>query len=179
MKSLSRQPGILFFLLINFCFIVETKLTTMEENSQTTLFDLHVDHESTSYLGEAAKWTKFLSIIGFIFCFLIIIVAFFVGAIFSSPVMDRYGGTASAIGAGSITLIYILIGLLYFFPCLYLFNFSTKMQAALRNNDQTQLNQSFKNLKSCFKYMGILTIIIIAIYLLVIIVAVVARSSFR
>jgi hypothetical protein len=91
--------------------------------------------------------------------------------------MSRYGGGFSSVGAGSITLVYVLIGLLYFFPCLYLFNFSSKMQIALRNNDQELLNQSFKNLKSCFKFIGILTIIVISIYLLVIIVSIAAGSA--
>ena len=58
-----------------------------------------------------------------------------------------------------------------FFPCLSLFRFATKMQLALRTNDQETLNVSFENLKSCFKFMGIFTLIILAIYGLIFIFA--------
>ena len=43
-----------------------------------------------------------------------------------------------------------------FFPAYYLFNFSSKMRRALRNNDQLVLTDSLKNLKSYFKFYGIL-----------------------
>jgi hypothetical protein len=147
----------------------------MESYKQTAagtdqhLFELQVDQQSISYLGETARWAKFLSIVGFVMCGLMIIFALFAGSILST--FSRLGNNdtfTSTMGMGGafISLIYIVISLLYFFPCLYLFNFSTKMQTALRNNDQTTLNSSFGNLKSCFKFVGILTIVFLSFYLL-------------
>ena len=77
-----------------------------------------------------------------------------------------YGEAGSVFGAVYIGVVAVIM-LIYFFPCLYLFKFATKMQVALRNNDQDTLNVSFENLKSCFKFMGIFTIICLSLYGLV------------
>jgi len=131
----------------------------MEPNTGSSLFELQVDHDASTYLKESARWAKFLAVIGFVLCGIILLVALFAGSMlagsFGAMGMGR-GGTA--MGA-VVSVIYIALGLLYFFPCLYTYNFATKMQIALRNNDQAQLNQSFKNLKSCYRFMGILMII--------------------
>jgi len=147
----------------------------MEQTNQN-LFDLQIDHQSNSYLSEAAKWGKFLAIMGFIFCGLLVIIALFAGTMMAS-MMSGFGGnssdaTTSAVGGGVITFVYIVFALIYFFPCLYLFNFASKMQVALRANQQETLNTSFSNLKSCFKFMGILMIIMLAFWALGIIIAV-------
>jgi hypothetical protein len=60
-----------------------------------------------------------------------------------------------------------------FFPALFLFNFSTKMRRALGNNDQPVMVESLKNLKSYFKYYGILAIIGLSFYALVILAAII------
>lgn len=146
----------------------------MESNEQH-LFDLQIDRPVATNLREAAKWGKFLGIMGFIFCGLLVIIGFFAGTIFSRA-FSQMGGDMK-MGMGSfMTIIYILIAILYFFPCLYLFNFSTKMQRALQENDQGSLADSFKNLKSCFKFLGIMTIVILAFYVLAIIVAIAGAS---
>ena len=110
----------------------------MEQTNQN-LFDLQIDHQSNSFLSEAAKWGKFLSIMGFIFCGLIVVIALFAGTLIAS-MMSGFGGSdagaGAAVGGGIITFVYIVIALIYFFPCLYLFNFASKMQAALRSNQQ-------------------------------------------
>lgn len=139
----------------------------METYSQSTvsteqnLFELQIDHETTSYLGETAKWAKFLSIVGFVFCGFMVVAALFAGTI--AATLNPLGGTMGAGGFMQIVLLIAMVAL-YFFPCLYLFNFAKKMQLALRNNDQINLNDSFKSLKSNFKYVGILTIVIISFY---------------
>ena len=145
------------------------------EQPTSNLFDLQVDNQSHGFLSDAARWAKFLSIVGFIFCVLIAIVAVFGGSFFRTLMNARFGdqfgpqaeaqmGAAASIGAVAFTIVYLLVALLYFFPCLYLFRFSNKMQLALRTNDQVQLNTSFKNLKSWFRYMGILTIVALSIW---------------
>ena len=146
------------------------------EQTNENLFDLQIDHQSNSYLSEVAKWGKFLAIIGFIFCGLMVIAALFAGTLMAS-MMSGFGSgeaTSTAIGGGFITFIYLIFALIYFFPCLYLFNFAAKMQVALRNNQQELLNIAFRNLKSCFKFMGILMIIMLSFWALAIIGAIAA-----
>jgi hypothetical protein len=145
----------------------------MEQNITPNTFTLQVDNGNIPYLAEAAKWAKFLSIVGFIFCALIILMGLFAGTLMST-MFSQFQTQAPGFGAISGTVIivyYIVIAILFFFPCLFLFNFSSKMQTAIRNNDQVYLNTSFRNLKSLFKFWGILTIIWLCILVIAIIFA--------
>ncbi|HVX25805.1 MAG TPA: DUF5362 family protein [Parafilimonas sp.] len=151
----------------------------MEQNITPNTFALQVDNGNIPYLAEAAKWGKFLSILGFIFCALIILMGLFAGTLMSGVLSQFETESATGLGAISTTVImiyYILIALLYFFPCLFLFNFSSKMQTAIRNNDQIYLNNSFRNLKSLFKFWGILTIILLCIFVIAIIIVAVVGA---
>ncbi|HLO37268.1 MAG TPA: DUF5362 family protein [Lacibacter sp.] len=141
----------------------------MDQN-ETTMFKLEVEETSTRFLSETAKWAKFLSIVGFVVVGIIAIAAIFAGTLLSSLPGFGESTAASSLAGGMsimITVIYLLIALLYFFPCLYTFRFSTKMKKALAENNQELLNSSFENLKSCFKFMGIMTIILLSFYALV------------
>lgn len=131
------------------------------------LFDLQVDQQTRGYLNETARWAKFLSVIGFIMCAILVIIGLSAGTILSTlgSASSELGGMF-AMGSMFFAVIYILIALLYFFPCLYLYRFGAKMKIALAAHDQQRMNESFKNLKSCFRYMGILTIIVLAFYVL-------------
>jgi hypothetical protein len=147
-------------------FILALQKKFMEDNLVSDTFLLQVDSGNTSYLKEAARWAKFLAVVGFSLCAIILLVGFFFGSIFSSSFSELSAQTGASSNMESIIVIIyvVIIVILYFFPLLYLYNFSSKMQTALRNNDQISLNTSFKNLKSCFKYMGILTIIVLCVY---------------
>ncbi len=144
----------------------------MEQNTpSSSLFDLHIDHQSSAYLGETARWSKFLSIVGFIFCGLFVLIGLFAGS-FMAGTFGRFGGGAGMMGGAFFSVLYVLLALLYFFPCLYLYNFAAKMQVALRTNDQEQLSQSFRNLKSCYKFMGILMIVVLGFYALALLIGI-------
>jgi drug/metabolite transporter (DMT)-like permease len=124
-------------------------------------------------LSEAARWGKFLAIIGFIGCVFIVLAGIVMAT--QSSELDRafstYGeeNPFEKLGPG-IAVVYILLAALYFFPCLYLLRFSSHMQTAIASGNQEKMTSAFKNLKSMFKFVGILTIIIIAIYILAIVV---------
>jgi len=146
----------------------------MDSNNQN-LFDLQIDQPVTTYLGETAKWAKFLAIIGFVFCGIMAIIAVFAGSLMSTA-FGSMGGDGGMSGI-FVTLLYLVIAALYFFPCLYLFHFANKMQRALRQNDQGSLTDSFRNLKSCYKFLGILMIIVLAFYAIALIVGLFAAAS--
>ena len=142
-----------------------------EQNQETSLFGFGIDQSSRAHLSEAAKWAKFLAIFGMVVCGLLAIVGIFVGTIFSS--MPKSFGSeyekASSLGEGFgifMIVLYAGIAVLYFFPCLFLLRFANHMRNALATNDQLTLNTSFQNLKIMFRYMGILTIVVISFYIL-------------
>jgi uncharacterized ion transporter superfamily protein YfcC len=128
----------------------------MEETLQ--LFDLQIDPASQEALNDGAKWAKFLAIAGFCGCGLFVLLAVIAG----------YKSTGIAAGADGIgygvgvALVYVVFGALYFFPCLFLYNYSRKIKEAIASSDQEVMGKGFSQLKLLFKYMGILTIIGIA-----------------
>jgi hypothetical protein len=151
----------------------------MEEN-QSSLFGMGIDPTTRIHLADAARWARFLAIIGFIVCGIIVVIGIFAGSVFTF-ITSRYSeatttGFTSGMGA-VMTVFYLIFALIYFFPCLYLFRFSSHMKKALASNDQNTLTSSFQNLKIMFRYVGILTIIVLAFYAIVILFWVVTLSS--
>ncbi|MDB5232351.1 MAG: hypothetical protein JWN76_3156 [Chitinophagaceae bacterium] len=134
---------------------------------------LQVDSAGASYLYETAKWARFIAIIGFIMTGLLVMFGLFAGSILSLA----GSGTTGKVPAVLISVLYILFALLYFFPLLYLYRFGTRMKEALLNNNQEVLDDSFKNIKSCFRFVGILTIVILAIYALCILLVIIFGAA--
>jgi Family of unknown function (DUF5362) len=128
--------------------------------------------EEKNYLFTAAKWSKFLGIVGFIFTGLILVASIFVLSIGSSISGLE---SSSGMGVGSMFgmmgafmgVIYIALAALYFFMSLYLYRFGTKMQAGLESSLTDNRTLGFKNLKSYFKLMGIVMAAILILYALV------------
>ncbi len=150
------------------------------------LFSLTIDPATKAHLSEAAKWARFLAIVGMVFLAIIIIFGFFGAAMlfstannfggpeYGTPGMGGMGGMASTFFA-----VYIVIAaVIWFFPLLYTLRFANQMKIALAGNDQQALNKSFQNLKICLRFLGIVTIIILAIYAIVIVFAIVGASMF-
>ena len=77
--------------------------------------------------------------------------------------MGKFGSAFGII----VTVIYLLIATLYFFPVYYLNKFSSKLKLALRNNDSEILANSFEYLKSHYKYIGIMVLVILSFYVLI------------
>jgi Family of unknown function (DUF5362) len=132
----------------------------MGTNENLLNSDLQIDSVAHAHLAETAKWGNFLSIVGFVLSALLTIMALFAGTLMGS-MSNAYGGS-SAIGAGFITILYLIIAVIYFFMSLYLYRFSSKTKAALYTNDQESLNNALMNLKNLYKLMGIITIIYLA-----------------
>ncbi len=115
-----------------------------------------LNSEIKAYLAETARWGYFLSIIGFIgIGFIVLIGLFFVG--FMSTLMADIPFFSPILVSSS----FLIGAALYFFPTLYLYRFSAKMKIALRTDDEAELTTAFQNLKSLYKFFGVLT----AIYL--------------
>lgn len=131
---------------------------------------IEVTDETILYFDTARKWSMFLAILGFIAVgFMLIVGASMVAFM---PVLD----TENELGTWGVALVFglvILFACIYFFPVLYLFRFSVHTKNAVNSISSTELSNAVKNLKSCFKFMGIFSIAILSLYLIVIIVAVV------
>jgi magnesium-transporting ATPase (P-type) len=130
---------------------------------------LTVSDQAKRFLSEAGKWGRFISIIGFIMIALMVIFSLFAGVMFGNlPGLDELP-FPSAI----FSLVYLLIAALYFFPVFYLYRFSYRIREALNRNDEAILESSFENLKSHYKFIGILLIVMLALYALIFVFAVI------
>lgn len=133
--------------------------------------DLQVSPVSQNFLNEAARWGKFLSIAGFIFCGVIVISAFFVPSIYSHvSQINSLPPEVIQSAATTLSIVYFIVAVILFFPCLFLYRFSVKMKVALTSMSQENFENSFQNLKSLFKFYGIVTIILLSFYALIFVI---------
>lgn len=126
------------------------------------------------YILEIAKWAKFLSIIGFVGIGLMVLAALAMmvaGATLSSFSSDY---SRNPVGAGVIGVIYIIMAVLYFFPVLYLFKSAVGLKNGIINNDEMTLTDGFQNLKSHYKFIGIMMIVVLSLYALLFLFAMLA-----
>jgi hypothetical protein len=147
------------------------KLTKMENhtNSFTDNETIGIDNYGLKQLAETRKWSMFLSILGFIFLGLIFIITIF---------MVAFGRQITGFQYRSLALIpLLLIGSIYFFPIYYLFQFSYYSKQALINKDNGLLSKALRYLKMHYRYMGILIIIMLSLYLIIIAIMIILGNS--
>ena len=131
------------------------------------IHSLDVTPESRSYLLEAAKWARFVSIVGFVFLGLFALVFLFLGGnLFASGFADELGGEFGAMGGVATFLYLAFMGAILFFPNYYMYNFSSRIITAINSKSSLDLTDGFKNLKSLFKFYGIMFAIILGFYVL-------------
>jgi len=133
----------------------------MEQHSAFDNFELHLNESSKAFLRETAKWANFLAILGYVFLGLIVIMALFMGTALAS--LSAAGG----IGGGVITIVYLAIAALYFFPIYFLHRFAANMKNAFDHNDNEAMTEGFNFLKKHYKFIGILMIVMISFYVLI------------
>lgn len=128
---------------------------------------IELTSESVGYLNEIRRWALFLAILGFVFVTFMIIASFSIGAIFASMGQrDDMPFPPSLLG-----IIYFVMAAIYFFPIFYLFKFAAHAKEGLLDKRQGQLDLAFMNLKSHYKFMGILMIVVLCFYVLIFAIA--------
>ena len=136
-------------------------------NQRQDIFNLVIDEEAKGQLLETARWTKFIAIIGFVLLGLLILVgiAFGMGMsmLGSMTELNDTPGFGRGLGIGMM-FVYLLMALLYFFPVYYLFKYSTLIKPSILHGNQEQFNLALSYQKRMFKFMGVIMIIILALY---------------
>lgn len=137
--------------------------------------NLELTPQAILSLNETRKWTMFLSILGFVFIgFLVLgmIGMLFVGSMIPMPVGGFSPGPLMA-------FMFLIIIAIYFFPVYFLFQFSAYSKKAITGKSTADLEKAMGFLRSHYRYMGILTIIILAIYVIIFLFAGLATAFFR
>lgn len=114
-----------------------------------------LDTATQSAFLEAAKWSKWIVVFGG-GVILLVAVLFLI--------LLLVGGRINGDAIISI-LVLIFVGI----PFYYLYQFSTKTKEAIETSDDVLFTVGLQNLKSFFKFWGVLTILLLAYYLIAII----------
>ncbi|GMO32010.1 MAG: hypothetical protein Ta2F_07830 [Termitinemataceae bacterium] len=146
------------------------------------------------YLKDASPWMRFIAIMGFIGCGLMIVLG--LAAVISGSEVEsgvkEISGIAGEISDGSNSnlflsfievfsglagLIYLASAVLYFFPALFTWKTGIKIRNFTQSNSPAELENAFRNNKSFWKFNGILLIVCIALIPVTLIVLVIVAAS--
>lgn len=136
--------------------------------------NLVIDWRSKEFLKETAKWTKFLAILGFVGIGLMVLGSL---VMLFAPSSLMSNGDFPFGGKIFMMLLYLAFAVLYYFPISYLYQFSENTKKAIVNNDNNAIRDAFEFLKSHYKFMGILTIILLAFYAIIIFIGLIGAGA--
>ena len=109
-------------------------------------------------LDRIIYWAKFLSILGFIG------VAFMlIGAVSIALVGNSLMGSEVA----GISVVYLVFAAIYFMPMYYLFKFATHARQGLTHKSQYETDQGLIYLAAHYKFIGIMAIVLLSLYVLI------------
>lgn len=126
---------------------------------------MQLSDQAKKHLLEASKWANFIAIVGFIAIGLLIIMSFSIGTIMASLPEGSLGGLSPKF----FSFFYLIAAGVYFIPVFFLFQFGQKTKEAFAKDDHNLLTFGLKKLKSHYKFIGILFIVLIALYFFLII----------
>ena len=126
------------------------------------------------YLREASPWLRFIGILGYISCGLIMLTG--VAAIIgmgalsnfweSIPELDGlssiFNAVFNAVFSVSMGFYFLISAILLFFPSRFIYNFGARLQTYVHSGKEQELELALKNNKSLWKFLGILLIINLA-----------------
>lgn len=133
----------------------------LDDQLDNNLGGLEVNSEARGFLLETSKWAKFFAVLTGI------VIVLMVGAMLIM-LLSAPDALSSSYGAEGIFvfIMYMLMGVLYVMPTVYLYRFANKTKAAITESNSLQLADGLENLKSLFKFMGVMTILLLAFYVL-------------
>lgn len=127
--------------------------------------ELHITKESSNLLLSISKWTKFLSIFGFVILGIMVFFVLFTSIFISS--INHYTEAATMYPyfpktfSWGFAIMYLIIILIYFIPVFLLYKFSTNTKKAIETSNKRFLTQSLRFLNNHYKIIGTMTIVTI------------------
>ena len=134
----------------------------MQEKEDLLTDELEITDTLKKHLTDIAGWAKILSVVALISCGFMLAGALFTGFYISRVMHYRYGFSFGP----AISALYIFFAVVWFFPSVLLYRFSLKLNAAIKNNIQEDIDEAFLDLKSLFKFLGIGTILILSLWII-------------
>lgn len=122
------------------------------KTDQLSNLDIRVDNEVKTKFAEAAKWSKFISILIFIFAGIMLLVGV-LGSAFIIEMFSKINQGFSPygdIGTGLVITIVILVVALLSVNYFFLYKFATKIKLAISTEDQGAMTEALHALKIFF-----------------------------
>jgi Family of unknown function (DUF5362) len=134
--------------------------------------------QDMGYLLTAGKWARFMGIVWFVITGFMVLGA--IGIItMGSALGSAFGGNFGAGFGLGLGVLYLALATPFFLMGLYMYRFGSRVKESQYSNSASDMSEAFKNLKNYFQLMGILTAVLIGLYLLVLVVGVGAAAAFR
>ncbi len=125
--------------------------------------------ESAAFLLKAAKWGKFLAILGFIVTGLMLIAGILMSFVIGM-LPEEMIPLNMPFSARIISFVYIVIAGISIIPVFFLNSFCNNAMKAVNLSNTENMTASIRSLKNLFVFVGISTIVILAFYTIIIIV---------
>lgn len=141
----------------------------MEQNPNTSLFQLNLDAQNSYALRSAASWGKVLGVVGLIIGILCVGLGLLVQNAMSNAGGRYYdediGYNSKMIGNYGMVA-YLIMGLIMIISSIFAINFGNKIGRALKANDQVSLSGGFAAARNYFAFWAILMIIVLLLILI-------------
>ena len=118
---------------------------------------LKLTENSLIFMTEVVKWAKFLAICSFVLLGIMILLG-------AGMIILQFASFKSGLQVLVMGVFYIGMAVLYMFPAMYLYRFATASGDAIKKLNDDILEEGMENLKSLFRFTGILTIITLSLY---------------
>jgi len=137
---------------------------------------IEIGQDTLKNLNTLRKWTMFLAVSGFIFLGLIIILGLITGTFLTFfNRSDKIPGLPDLL----VIAIFIVVALINFFPVFFLFRFSKRTSVAVSSLDKRIMHAAIRDLKLFFIYLGVLLIVLLAVYLASLVLAGTSSAFFQ
>ncbi len=137
---------------------------------------IEIGPDTLRNLNVTRRWTMFLSVLGFIFLGLILILGIITGTFLTAfSQSNKIPGVPDALLIGS----FIGLALIVFFPILFLFRFSKHAAKAVSTLNPMDLHKAVRYLKLFFLFVGIYLILLISTYIFALLFFGISTSIFK
>ena len=123
--------------------------------------------QSIAYLHKAAKWGKFISLLGFIMTSLMIIAGILMSFVLNSVNLNEMAPLNSPFSAKALSILYVSVAAIFLIPVSFLHAFSNNAIKAVNQGNTDKMTTSLRNLKNLFVFLGISTLVILALYVII------------
>lgn len=129
-----------------------------------------LNETAIGYLHAIRRWAKIISIIMFVMIGIMLLFGIIMAMAMKTITATEMPGLPFS--AATISLMYVFLAVIYFFPVYYLYKFSQHLESALYSRNEQELSTSLQYLKNHYNIVGILMIVGIAIMVLAFIAAI-------